>query len=320
MRILQVAPNHETVPPPRDGGTERIIYELSQGLAQRGHEVILYAPSGSHIWGTVINYPFYGDDSIGSYIKENLPQNIDIIHDHTFDSALSRIEVNVPLVHTIHLPVYNPVHFPIYVSRSAREVIGGGYGFDVHNGIVPEEYEFSYEKEDYLLFMGRVVREKGILEAMDLAEMTGQRLVIAGPLHDEELFYHEISPRLNRNPLLQFVGPVGGRVRQDLLKHAKCLLFPIQWAEPFGLVLIEAMACGTPVLALSKGAVPEILEFFPEMMCESFEQMAGKLYYYEAPYSPDQLRHYVAERFSVSKMVDGYLSLYQLAISEYWGK
>ncbi|NGM83671.1 glycosyltransferase family 4 protein [Paenibacillus sp. 7124] len=320
MRILQVAPNHETVPPHRDGGTERIIYELSKGLADRGHEVILFAPSESHIPGRVIPYPFWGDDSIGSYVMENLPQNIDIIHDHTFDSAISRIGVNVPLVHTIHLPVFNPVGFPIYVSRSARESIGGGYGFNVHNGIVPEEYEFSHDKEDYLLFMGRVVREKGILEAMDLAEMTGQRLVIAGPLHDEELFYSEISPRLKRNSLLQFVGPVGGRIRQDLLKNAKCLLFPIQWAEPFGLVLVEAMACGTPVLALSKGAVPEILEPFPEMMCDSIEQMKEKLYDYQPPYPPDQLRYHVEERFSVSRMVEGYLELYQIAISEHGGK
>ncbi|MDT3428366.1 glycosyltransferase involved in cell wall biosynthesis [Paenibacillus forsythiae] len=319
MRILQVAPNHETVPPPRDGGTERIIYELSQELVKRGHEVILFAPNGSYIWGSVIPYPFYGDDAIASYVVENLPENIDIIHDHTFDSALSRIEINVPVVHTIHLPVYNPVYFPIYVSRSARETIGGGYGFDVNNGIVVDEYEFSHEKGDFLLFMGRIVREKGVLQAMDLAEMTGQRLVIAGPIHDEEMFIQEVTPRLNRNSLLQYVGPVGGRVRQDLLKYARCLLFPIQWEEPFGLVLIEAMACGTPVLAMAKGAVPEILEPFPEMMCDSFEEMAGKLYDYQAPYLPEKLRYYVGERFSVSRMVDRYLYLYQLAISGYWG-
>ncbi|MBY9078662.1 glycosyltransferase [Paenibacillus sp. HN-1] len=314
MRILQVAPNHEAVPPSRDGGTERIIYQLSEGLARRNHDVILFAPQGSHFSGTVIPYPFYGDASIGPYVMEHLPPGIDIIHDHSFDSALSRTEVSFPLVHTIHLPVNNTVKFPIYVSQSAKESIGGGYGYYVHNGVDTESYEFSAEKEDYLLFMGRIVREKGVLEAMALAEMTGQRLVIAGPLHDEGLFLNEIVPRLNRNPLLQYVGPVGGRVRQDLLKHARCLLFPIQWEEPFGLVLLEAMACGTSVLALSRGAVPEILGSSSEMCCESLDQMAAKLLYYTPPYRPELLRLHVQEHFSESKMIDSYLSLYQLAI------
>ncbi|MNM24846.1 GDP-mannose-dependent alpha-(1-2)-phosphatidylinositol mannosyltransferase [compost metagenome] len=316
MRILQVAPNHETVPPWRDGGTERIIHLLSEGLARRNHEVILFAPYGSQISGTVIPYPFSGDAYIGPYVMENLPPDIDIIHDHTFDSAMSHTGVGIPLVHTLHLPVNNAVKFPIYVSHAAKETIGGGYGYYVHNAVDVENYEFSTEKDDYLLFMGRIVREKGVLEAMALAEMSGQRLVIAGPLHDEALYVNEIAPWLNRNPLIQYVGPVGGQVRQDLLKYARCLLFPIQWEEPFGLVMLEAMACGTPVLALSRGAVPEILGPSSEMCCESLEEMAAKLQYYIPPHSPELLRLHVQQHFSESKMIDGYLSLYQLAI---WG-
>lgn len=314
MRILQIAPNHEMVPPQRDGGTERVVYDLSQELSRRGHDVILYAPSGSAISGSVIHYPFAGDWQIGDFVRDTLPRKIDIIHDHTFDSAMSRTGLYIPMVHTIHLPVRNPVNFPVYVSRSAWETVGDRLGSYVHNGIVLEEYQFSYEKEDYLLFMGRLIRDKGVVEAMDLAEATGQRLIIAGPVHDEELFLQVITPRIKHNPLLQYVGPVGGAVRQDLLKHAACLLCPIQWEEPFGLVLIEAMACGTSVLALARGAVPEILERFPEMMCASLPEMEQKLLENKAPYSPGELRKYVGERFSQSRMTDDYLWVYHKAI------
>ncbi|WP_277472807.1 MULTISPECIES: glycosyltransferase [unclassified Paenibacillus] len=314
MRILQIAPNHETVPPQRDGGTERVVYDLSQELSRRGHEVILYAPYGSAISGSVIHYPFFGDSQIGAYVSETLPGGIDIIHDHTFDSAMSENGLYLPMVSTIHLPVRNAVRFPVYVSRSAWETVGERNGCYVHNGIVLEDYQLSHEKDDYLLFMGRLVREKGVNEAMDLAESTGQRLIIAGPVHDEELFLQVITPRIKNNPLLHYVGPVGGSVRQDLLKHAACLLFPIQWEEPFGLVLIEAMACGTPVLALSRGAVPEILEHFPEMMCTSLYEMQQKLFNDKAPYSPGELRAYVGERFSQSRMTDNYLTVYHKAI------
>lgn len=316
MRIVQIAPNHETIPPQRDGGTERIVYDLSQELSRRGHDVILYAPHGSSISGTVIHYPFVGDYQISSYVRSTLPNNIDIIHDHTFESAMSEFtDLNIPMVHTIHLPVSNTVQFPVYVSHSAWETIGGRNGCYVHNGIVLEDYQFSYEKDDYLLFMGRIIREKGVVEAMDLAEASGQRLIIAGPIHDEELFLHVITPRLKQNPLLQYVGSVGGAVRQDLLKKAKCLLCPIQWEEPFGLVLIEAMACGTPVLALARGAAPEILEHFPGLLCGSLTEMFDKLIQNNYAYSPEELRNYVGNYFSVSRMTDDYLWVYNKAIN-----
>lgn len=316
MRILQVAPNHETVPPQKDGGTERIVYDLSQELSRRGHEVILYAPQGSSILGSVILYPFIGDEQISSFVRATLPNDIDIIHDHTFESVMSQFnDLNIPMVHTIHLPATNSVHFPVYVSHSAWETIGGRNGCYVHNGIVIDEYQFSYEKDDYLLFMGRVIREKGVVEAMDLAEATGQRLIIAGPIHDEELFIHVITPRLKRNPQLQYVGPVGGTIRQDLLKKAKCLLCPIQWEEPFGLVLIESMACGTPVLALARGAAPEILQHFPNMLCGSLTEMFNKLLENNFSYSPEELRKHVGDYFSVSRMTDDYLWAYQKAMN-----
>lgn len=314
MRILQVAPNHEMIPPQRDGGTERIVYDLSQELSRRGHEVILYAPQGSSISGSVIHYPFFDDQQISSFVRETLPNDIDIIHDHTFESVMGQANLNIPMVHTIHLPVSNSVHFPVYVSQSAWKTIGGYNGCYVHNGIVLEDYQFSYDKDDYLLFMGRLIHEKGVVEAMDLAEATGQRLIIAGPIHDEQLFVNEITPRLKRNTMLQYVGAVGGAIRQDLLKKAKCLLFPIQWEEPFGLVMIEAMACGTPVLALARGAAPEILQHFPNMLCGSITEMIYKLIQNNFLYSPEELRKHVEEQFSVSRMTDDYMWVYHKAI------
>lgn len=314
MRILHVAPNHETVPPAKDGGTERVIAELTNELAKRGHEIVLFAPWGSNIDGQVITYPFIGDHQIRDYVIQMLPNNIDIIHDHTFDAAIGRLRLPIPTVCTMHLDVRGEVDYPIYVSRSSMENIGNHYGYYVYNGIHAEDYQFSEQKQDFLLFMGRIVREKGILQALDLAEATGQRLIIAGPIHDELLFTQYITPRLRQNPMLHYIGPVGGQLRQDLLRLAKCLLFPIQWEEPFGLVMIEAMACGTPVLALGRGAVPEIMAGCPEFICWSLEEMKMKIEQFHVIYPPYELRKYVHERFSVERMANNYEELYMKVI------
>ena len=130
------------------------------------------------------------------------------------------------------------------------------YGFFVYNGIDLNEYQFSDVKEDYLLFLGLLNWHKGINYAIDVAEKTNQKLIIAGPIFNWTYYTKEIEPRIKNNPNIQYVGEVGGQQKQDLLKKAKCFLFPTSWEEPFGLVMIEAMACGTPVLAFPNGAVP----------------------------------------------------------------
>lgn len=188
--------------------------------------------------------------------------------------------------------------------------MGKNRGYFVYNGINPQEYEFSEQKHGYLIFIGRILRAKGILQALDIAEMTNKRLIIAGPIKDRALFVNQIAPRIKNNPNIQYVGAVGGKRKQQLLKHASCLLFPTLWEEPFGLVMIEAMACGTPVVALGNGSVPEVLSQFPQLICHSVNEMARKVQQGRFP-APKQLRRYVIERFTTARMTDKYLAIYR---------
>lgn len=191
--------------------------------------------------------------------------------------------------------------------------MGNNRGHFVYNGLSPGDYEFSYRKSSVMVFMGRILREKGVLHAIEIAEKTNRKLIIAGPVKDPALFRKEILPRIRNNPNIKFVGPVGGKRKQKLLKYAACILFPTVWEEPFGLVMIEAMACGTPVIALNRGAVPEVMAGFPELICRSVPEMIAKVKQGRYP-DPAALRQYVLSRFSTSRMTDSYLSVYQKAM------
>ncbi|WP_244226600.1 glycosyltransferase family 4 protein [Paenibacillus protaetiae] len=314
MRIVHVAPCHETVPPSKDGGTERIVHELTEGLVQAGHEVILYAPPGSSSSGTLITYPSRDmpEDQIARFVRSTMPKGTALVHDHTFSSAVGRMKpFPVPVICTLHLPTNNQVEHPVYVSSRALQLFGGSKGSFVYNGIRLEQYQFSEQKESYLLFIGRIIREKGIQHALDIADQTGEKLIIAGPIHDPGLFDQLIKPRIQRNRNISYVGPVGGQHKQDLLKHAKCVLFPSIWEEPFGLVMVEAMACGTPVLALNNGATSEVLAGFPEYLCQTPEEMIQKLPRISSIATPAMLRQYVADRFTTLQMTYRYLHLYE---------
>jgi glycosyltransferase involved in cell wall biosynthesis len=313
LRIVQVisnTPNATRLPPTNQGGTEKIVYELTEELVRRGKDVYLYAASGSRSSAKLIPYPKnVGRKEIGSFILSKLPRNVDIIHDHTFNSALGRRNLRIPTLCTLHLPVKHWVKYPVYVSKRARQVIGRNRGFYVYNGINPREYEYSEIKHGYLLFIGRVMRQKGILHALDIADRTKKKLIIAGPIKDRSLFMTKIAPRIRKNPNIKYVGAVGGKRKQALLKYASCVLFPTLWEEPFGLVMIEAMACGTPVVALNNGAVKEIMSGFPSLICNSVGEMVEKVNREHFP-SSKVLRKYVIDHYTTAKMTDGYLKIY----------
>lgn len=313
LKIVQVisnVPNARILPPTNQGGTEKIVYELTEELVKRKHDVYLFAAKGSKSSAKLIPYPAHiRDYSLGAFVTRHMPKGVHIIHDHSFKSAMGRLHSKIPTVCTMHLPVKHRVKHPVYVSRRARSLMGKGRGYYVYNGINPQEYEFSDIKHGYLLFMSRVMREKGIIQAINIAERTGKRLIIAGPIKDAYLYKWFIAPRIRKNPNIRYVGAVGGKQKQQLLKHASCLLFPTLWEEPFGLVMIEGMACGTPVLALRNGSVPEILAKFPKMICNSVSDMVRKVQNGKYP-SPRELRNYVIQRFTTSKMTSDYLRLY----------
>ncbi|MDP4096344.1 glycosyltransferase family 4 protein [Paenibacillus sp. P96] len=319
LKIVQVISPSAQPLPSNKGGTEKAVYELTEELVRRGHDVTLFAPAGSKSSAKLITYTGTGiltRRGLANFVQRRLPENVDIIHDHSFRSVLGLKNLSIPTVCTIHLPVKQQVRYPVYVSRRARKIMGKNRGYYVYNGINLDEYEYSTQKHDYLLFLGRIIRQKGILEAIDIAEKTGKSLVIAGPVKNPLFFQKEVKPRISKNPNISYVGAVGGKKKQDLLKHAQCLLFPTLWEEPFGFVMIEAMACGTPVLALNNGSVPEVLSDFPHMICSSVDEMIRKVKRPAYP-APSALRKYVDSRFTNARMTKQYLKIYREVI-ERW--
>lgn len=315
MKIVQVAPDYIPVPPVKYGGIERVVYDLTEELVRLGHEVILYAMPGTKSHARVMEYSHTDDPyQIRAFVEKTLPDQTDIVHDHTHSSIIGRSPFPIPVVSTIHVPRYNPVTYPVYPSWHMHAKHGKHKGYCIHHGLNPNDYQFSSHKENYLLFLGRLIPEKGILHALDLADWTGHTLIIAGPESDitdaasSAYYVNHVLPRIVNNPHVKFVGEVGGQERQDLLKRARCVLF-LSEDEAFGLVMIEAMACGTPVLALANGAVPEIMEGYPELVCGDISQMKEKILHLQLP-APHDLRHYVIERFSSSVMAQHYLNVY----------
>ncbi|SEC70094.1 glycosyltransferase [Paenibacillus sp. GP183] len=161
-------------------------------------------------------------------------------------------------------------------------------------------------------FLGRIDREKGVGDAVRLAERTGMRTIIAGPIWDREL-YREIYPRMEKTANISYVGEVHGEKKQNLLMHAKWLLFPTACEEQLGLVLVEALACGTPVAAYGREAVPEVMQGLPQFICDDLNGME-RLIKGKSLVPPEALREYVSMRYTKEKMTDKYLELYARAI------
>lgn len=320
LRIVQVAPDFYPVPPPNYGGIERVVYNLTEQLVKLGHEVYLYAPKGSKSSATIINYEHTISDSqsISDFVQKTLPDNIDVIHDHTHSSVIGIRKLAIPTICTIHWCTCNAVDYPVYASNRALEVFGKNSKTFVYHGINLDEYQFSEEKDDYLLFLGAVGSHKGPNYAIDVAEKTNQRLIIAGPIYNYDYYAKELQPRIKNNPNIQYIGEVGGQQKQDLFKKAKCFLFPTCCEEPFGLVMIEAMACGTPVLAFPNGAVPEVMQGFPNLICYSVDEMVLKLNSNQFP-EAKLLREYVENNFSSEIMARKYIDVYnKISLSHHY--
>jgi glycosyltransferase involved in cell wall biosynthesis len=321
MKIAQVAPDIYPLPPAY-GGLERIVYDLTEELVRMGHDVYLYAPKGTQTSAKLMPYRHtdsWNFNEIVHYVMTTLPPSIDLIHDHTHISALGQLHLPIPTFCTIHiaspLTMADKVKTPIYVSRYLFEQVGHSRGFYVYNGLNPDDFDFSETKQDYLLFLGVLGWHKGIHHALEIAEKTKQNLIVAGPVHELEFYQNYVLPKIQRNKQIEYVGEVFGKRKIDLLKNAKCVLFPTECPEAFGLVLIEAMICGTPVLALANGAVPDVLQQFPDLVCYSAAEMEEKVRHKQFP-SPHSLRQYVLSRFTARRMAGDYIQIYQHILSK----
>ena len=330
MRIAMLAPISWRVPPRHYGPWERVVSLITEGLVARGVDVTLFATADSITRARLVGVcprPYSEDPSIDPKVWECLhisavferADEFDLIHNHFDFLPLSYSGlVKTPVLTTIHgfsseriVPVYEKYDGRAYyvsISNADRHP-RLHYVATVYHGIPLDEFTLRREPGDYLLFFGRIHHDKGAREAIEVARRTGERLIIAGIIQDQEYFAREVEPYLNER--IRYIGSVGPDRRDEILGGAKALLHLINFNEPFGLSMVEAMACGTPVIATPRGSVPEIVVdgetgFLVRSIDEAVSAIARIKELDRA-----RARLHVERNFSQDRMVEEYLRVYK---------
>jgi glycosyltransferase involved in cell wall biosynthesis len=337
MKIAQIAPLYESVPPKMYGGTERIVSYLTDELVRQGHEVTLFASGDSvtearlipvceralRLEGEKVVDPLAHHIRMIEMVARNA-QEFDALHfhiDYLHFPATRRQQVSA--VTTLHGRLDIPELDPLYrefgdmklvsISDSQRAPLAwANWVATVHHGLPEDLYEFNPAPGNYLAFLGRISPEKRVDRAIEIAKRAGMPLRIAAKVDaaDQEYFDEKIKHLLD-DPLIECVGEINDSGKQEFLGNARALLFPIDWPEPFGLVLIEAMACGTPVIAWSMGSVPEILDDGTTgFLVNSVEEAAKAVLKLES-LERARCRKTFEKRFSVRQMSLNYLEVYR---------
>ncbi|MEI7449439.1 MAG: glycosyltransferase [Desulfomonile sp.] len=336
MRIAMLSPIAWRTPPRHYGPWERVVSLLTEGLVARGIDVTLFATADSETRGrihSIVPRPYEEDKSLVPKVWESLhisevferAQDFDLIHNHfdflplTYSGLVKR-----PVLTTIHgfssdkiLPVYkkyNETSYYVSISDADRspELT---YSATIHHGIDLEAFTFNPFGGEYLLFFGRIHPDKGAREAIQIARLANRDLLIAGIIQDEHYFETEVKPHLHGSQI-KYVGSVGPDRRDILLGEAACLLHPINFNEPFGLSVVEANACGTPVIAFSRGSMPEIITdgvngFLVSSLSEAVDAVK-RIHTISRP----ACREVAEKRFSKDRMVDDYLNVYNRIVEE----
>lgn len=342
MQIAQIAPLYEAVPPALYGGTERVVSALTEELVARGHEVTLFASGDSQTRarlspGVDRSLRLNADAvdllapqigllaQVGAMVDE-----FDVIHSHLDYLGFPFLaQWRVPSLTTLHGRLDIPELSLVYrwyrdmglvsISDSQRaplDAFGLRWLATVHNGIVCDHFTFRAELGDYLVFIGRMAEEKRPDLAIEVARRVGMPLKLAAKVDrvDEGWFAAHVEPLLD-DPLIEFVGEVDDQGKDALLRGAAALLFPSCWPEPFGIAMVESMACGTPVVALRYGSVPEVVDDgVTGFICDSPAKMAACVARL-GEIDRAACRRCVEERFSARAMVNGYEAAYATAVA-----
>ena len=335
MKIAQLAPLAESVPPKLYGGTERVVSWLTEELVALGHDVTLFASADSTTGGTLaavwpralrLSRPRTDPAAAQAVLLQAIGERA-----HEFDVIHSHLDwMHLPLLQSQHAPFITTLHgrldlpnFPLVASRfpnapfvsisnNQRAPLPGlRWLGTVHHGMPENLLRPSFEPEGYLAFLGRITPEKGPDKAIRIARAAGYPLRIAAkiPRGENQFFKREIQPLVD-GERVEFIGEVDDRSKAPFLQNATALLFPIDWPEPFGLVMIEAMACGTPVIATPRGSVPEIVEDGVTGFLVNTEAEAVAAVKQVGRLDRRRVRYEFERHFSSRRMAEDYLRIY----------
>lgn len=348
LKIALVAPFEEQVPPKKYGGTELVVYNLTEELTKLGHDVTLFASGDSNTSAKLVkctpkairrirassNARVNAALTSGGLIKilETMhTEHFDIVHNHMGWPMFPLVQyISAPIVTTLHNSLkkqYPRYYEEIYmhnqyknmplvsISKSQKRGLSG-YNFigTVYNGIKVENFSFNPRPKDYLLFFGRMSPEKGPEQAINIARRTNSKLIMFGKINSFERNYFRkvLKPQIDGKQIV-FLGEVPSNSKQKikLIQNARATLSPLKWDEPFGLINLESMACGTPVITINRGSSPElIVNGKTGYLCGSIKEMAEKVGQINKINRLDCRKH-VEKNFSAAKMTQGYLKIYE---------
>jgi glycosyltransferase involved in cell wall biosynthesis len=341
VRIGQLAPTYERVPPTAYGGTELVVHLLTEELVRRGHDVTLFATADSatsaRLAGVAAGPHRYGDPNgirhpehvhlanVQAAFRAAAAGAFDVVHNHAgIEGMVLAATSDTPVLTTTH-NAYEQATASVWAaypwrhhavsSASARTYPIRGALPPIHHGIDVASHPFSPRGDGYLLFLGRLAPEKGAAEAVEAAMRTGRRLVVAGKVDAKDQAYAAgVRARID-DDAIRFVGEAGEADKRRLLAGADALLFPIAWDEPFGLVMVEALACGTPVLAFRRGSAPEVVDDgetgFVVDDVEGLADAIGRL----DGIDRRRCREVAERRFTVERMADEYEDHYATVVA-----
>jgi glycosyltransferase involved in cell wall biosynthesis len=336
MRIAQVSTIYQRIPPKRYGAVERLVHCLTESLVKNGHDVTLFATGDAKTSAKLVAcHPKNLDEAkifgthrhilltLNTGVAFEMQDKFDVIHIH--DGFISMAAANIsrtPCIATIHSDlkqpkrsVYERLRKPFLVTISKSQA-GYAKGLNhlgtVHNGLSMDDYPFSDQHEGYLLFVGRIAKVKGVHRAIAVAEKLGLPLLIAAHMEDREYFAKDIKPHLNKK--IRYIGEVDEKERNRLMSKAMAFIHAVTWPEPFGLTLIEAMACGCPVVAAGQGSIPEIVvDGKTGFVAKDLRGLVSGVRNIDR-IDRKFCREYALKKFSADRMADAYEKMYSRAI------
>jgi glycosyltransferase involved in cell wall biosynthesis len=350
LNIFQIAPICLPITNKlRYAGIERLIFYLDRQFCRLRHKSTLAATKNSkingkllpiiekHLWKcrnttkTIVNDNHLYKKAFKKLLQHLEISHYDIIHIHDLQFITycvdNKLKLSIPILVTMHGPVKKisdlkkiktkNIFFNTISKSQCLYFSSKGFCINnwVYNGIDIKSFPYREEKDNYLLMVGRISKDKGHNIAINIAKKIGSKLIIAGPIHDvnKKFYKNKIKPKIDRKQII-FKGEVSTKERNKLYAKAKCLLMPIQWEEPFGLVVIEAMACGTPVIAFNRGSIPELIKDGETGYIVNNEKEMIEAIKKINKINPEDCRKWVEKRFTSKRMADDYLKLYKNCI------